>query len=96
MELLQIEHANYYLKSGPLSNPFLSTSFILDKITPPEYRYYHPKQIPEIRHHKFGFRKQILHKKYNLPLTMTESEMSKELGYQKIWDCGLLRYVYYK
>lgn len=77
-------------------NLYTKLGFILDKITPPEYRYYHPKQIPEIRHHKFGFRKQILHKKYNLPLTMTESEMSKELGYQKIWDCGLLRYVYYK
>lgn len=44
--------------------------------------------------HKFGFRKQILHKKYGLPLSMTESEMTKQLGYYRIWDCGLFKYVW--
>jgi hypothetical protein len=26
---------------------------------------------------------------------MTESEMVKEIGYYKIWDCGLYKYIYY-
>ena len=35
-------------------------------------------------------------KKYNLPLIMTENEMTKKLGYEKIWNCGLLKYVWKK
>ena len=27
---------------------------------------------------------------------MTELEMMKELGYDRIWDCGLIKYVYKK
>ena len=27
-------------------------------------------------------------------MTMTETEMAKELGYDRIWDCGLIKYVY--
>ena len=46
------------------------------------------------RHHKFGFRKKILHNKYGFPLTMTEREMTEKLGYYKIWDCGLIKYIY--
>lgn len=36
--------------------------------------------------------KTVLNKKYNFPLTMTELEMAKALGYDRIWDCGLLKY----
>ena len=25
---------------------------------------------------------------------MTETEMAKELGYDRIWDCGLIKYVW--
>ena len=25
---------------------------------------------------------------------MTETEMVKELGYDRIWDCGLIKYVW--
>ena len=50
------------------------------------------------RYHKFGFRKQILLKKYPdvLNPNMTETEMTKELGYYKIYDCGLIRYIWKK
>ena len=27
---------------------------------------------------------------------MTETEMTKKLGYDKIWDCGLIKYVWRK
>lgn len=34
------------------------------------------------------------YEKYGFPITMTETEMAKELGYDRIWDCGLIKYVY--
>ena len=58
----------------------------------PDYRYI-DKTNPVERIHKFNFRKQIIHKRYGLPLSMTEAEMTKQLGYDRIWDCGLIKYV---
>lgn len=40
--------------------------------------------------------KQHLHKKYGFPLEMTEQEMTESLGYTRIWDCGLIKYIYKK
>ena len=73
------------------NNIYTKLGFRLDKIEPPNYSYTNGHGL---RMHKFGFRKQILHKKYGLPLSMTESEMTKQLGYYRIWDCGLFKYVW--
>lgn len=51
---------------------------------------------PDERIHKFNMRKQTLSKKYDLPMEMTENEMAKELGYTKIWNCGLIKYCWKK
>ena len=59
----------------------------------PEYRYVNSNN-PNKRIHKFNFRKEILSKRYGLPKDMTESEMTKKLGYYKVFDCGLYKYVY--
>ena len=75
-------------------NLYTKLGFTLDEILDPDYRYV-LKSNPE-RIHKFNFRKKLLNKKYGLPLTMTESEMAKEIGAFKIWDCGLFRYVWNK
>ena len=77
------------------NNLYTTLGFSFDKFTKADYTYYNPKVAKFKRFHKFGFRKQILHRKYGLPLTMTETEMVKELGYDRIWDCGLIKYVYY-
>lgn len=77
-------------------NMYTKVGFDLDSVLAPDYRYYNPKVDRYKRFHKFGFRKQILHKKYGLPLTMTELEMTRELGYDRIWDCGLFKYVWRK
>lgn len=77
------------------SNIYTKLGFHLVNILKPDYHYVlisNPKQ----RLHKFNFRKQILSQKYNLPLTMTENEMTEQLGYSKIWDCGLIKYEYKK
>lgn len=64
----------------------------LEAINKPNYSYTNGR----VRKHKFGFRKQILHKKYGFPLEMTELEMATKLGYTRIWDCGLFKYVWRK
>jgi very-short-patch-repair endonuclease len=66
--------------------------FEVDKIEGPDYRYI----VNGNRVHKFNFRKKTLNKKFGLPLSMTEREMTKELGIHRIYDCGLVRYVYTK
>ena len=74
-------------------NLYTKLGFEEKDILPPDYRYIIGDGK---RHHKFNFRKQVLHKKYGFPLTMTESEMTEALGYYKIWDCGLIRYKWKK
>lgn len=71
-------------------NVYDRIGFKLDKTLPPSYCYTKGQK----RYHKFGFRKQILNKKYGLPLTMTEKEMCEKIGFYRIWDCGLLKYVW--
>ena len=78
------------------NNVYTKIGFKLDEILKPEYRYYNPQVDKYKRFHKFGFRKSILSKKYGFPMTMTELEMAKELGYDRIWDCGLFKYVWRK
>jgi hypothetical protein len=75
-------------------NLYTKLGFKLDKILKPDYKYV----IENInkRYHKFNFRKQILHKKYGLPLTMTENEMCNQIKAHKIWDCGLYKYIWKK
>ena len=77
------------------NNLYTKIGFKLDKTLSPDYKYINIKNQRK-RIHKFNFRKQILHKKYGFPLTMTETEMTEKLGYYKIYDCGLLKYVWKK
>ena len=80
--------------TDPTNNLYTKLGFNFDSYVPPSYWYYNPKISRIERFHKFGFRKQHLHNKYGLPLTMTEREMTETLGYTRIWDCGLIKYVY--
>ena len=80
--------------TDPTNNLYTKLGFDFDSYVPPSYWYYNPKINPYIRFHKFGFRKQHLHNQYGLPLTMTEHEMTTALGYTRIWNCGLIKYVY--
>ena len=82
--------------TDPTNNLYTKLGFEFDSYVPPSYWYYNPKISRIERFHKFGFRKQHLHKQYDLPLTMTEREMTTTLGYTRIWDCGLIKYIYRK
>lgn len=72
------------------NNLYDKMGFKLIETETPDYRYVDGYE----RKHKFGFRKQILHKKYGLPLSMTEKEMTQQLGFERIWDCGLYKYIW--
>jgi hypothetical protein len=74
------------------NNLYTKLGFELVDELKPDYRYYNEKIDRYQRFHKFGFRKQKLSKKYGFPLSMTEKEMVQELGYDRIWDCGLFKY----
>jgi hypothetical protein len=74
-------------------NIYNKLGFKFVKELKPDYRYV-SRINPTERIHKFNFRKEFLSKRYKLPLTMTELEMTKEIGFDRIWDCGLLKYEY--
>lgn len=82
--------------NGISENIYTKIGFVIDGYTPPSYTYVSSKSSFHHRYHKFGFRKKILHRKYGLPLTMTEKEMTESLNYYRIWDCGLIKYVWKK
>ena len=76
-------------------NLYTKLGFELDGIIKPNYRYVSASH-PTERIHKFNFRKKLLLKRYGVNNKKTESELTSELGYYKIWDCGLLRYKWLK
>ena len=75
-------------------NLYVKLGFELNCVLPPDYKYYNQKIDKYKRFHKFNFRKEILHRKYGFPFEMTETEMTRELGFDRIWDCGLFKYVW--
>jgi hypothetical protein len=78
------------------SNLYTKLGFKLDKILSPNYTYYNNKIERYKRIHKFNLRKKNLIKLGNFSnnINLTESEMSEMLGFDRIYDCGLLRYVW--
>ena len=78
----------------PSNNLYTKLGFKLESITKPDYKYYNPNVDRYRRFHKMSMSKSVLHKKYGFPMTMTELEMTRELGYDRIWDCGLFKYVW--
>jgi hypothetical protein len=72
---------------------YTKLGFQLTSILKPTYFYYSSKVNRYKRYHKFSFGKNSLKKKYDgIDLSKSESEITKELGYSKIWDCGLFKY----
>ena len=74
------------------SNVYTKLGFKYEYSTIPGYTYCNGTNYKRIRRERF--RKPILIKKYNLDDNMTELEMARSLGYDRIWDCGLFKYVW--
>jgi hypothetical protein len=62
--------------------------FQADGYDPPSYWYTKNQK----RYHKFGFRKSQLERRGYDPLIWTEKDAMKDLGYDRIWDCGKYRF----
>lgn len=76
------------------NNLYTKLGFVIGKIGRPDYRYYNDRVNKYKRVHKMSFVKSKLIKKYGFPKEMTEIEMARELGYDRIWDCGLVKYIW--
>lgn len=77
----------------PHNNMYTKLGFDLVNIVKPSYAYYNSSVDKYKRFHKFGFGKSALRKKYpDLDFKKTEKELTIELGYDRIWDCGLFKY----
>ena len=76
------------------NNIYCQLGFKFDGYTRPDYKYLKPNITQRV--HKFNFRKKSLLRKYPdiLNENMTETEMTRKLGYYKIYDCGLIRYIW--
>lgn len=74
------------------NNLYTKLGFDISSIGSPDYRYYNDKVDKYKRIHKMTFSKKQLSRKYGFDMKMTETEMAKELGYDRIWDCGLVKY----
>lgn len=77
------------------NNLYQKMGFTLTEVLKPDYKYI-SKVNPQRRIHKFNLRKKEIYRKYNLPMSMTESQMVEILGLSKIWDCGLYKYEWKK
>lgn len=75
------------------NNIYSKNGFKLSKHITQDYCYYQNNKL----YHKFNFGKSKIKKKFpNIyDDSKTESEMTKELGYDKIWDCGKYKYELY-
>jgi len=69
---------------------YLKTGFTIEKNLLPDYQY--TDYIT--REHKFNYRKEIIKKKYNVDITgKTEKQLMFELKFDRIWDCGKIKFV---
>lgn len=76
-------------------NMYTKLGFMIKSVNKPEFRYYNGKLDRYKRIHKLNLSKRNLIKRYDLDPKLTELEMTKMLGYDRIWDCGLVKYIYY-
>ena len=77
------------------SNLYEKLGFNLDETIPPDYSYTFYSSGVAYRFHKFGFGKKSISRKFPEVFDhgKTEWEMMQEKGFDRIWDCGKLRYV---
>lgn len=68
---------------------YYKAGFMLDGVVPPDYAYTYGSK----RFHKFNFRHKNLAKILpNYDSTLSEAENMKRSKYDRIWNCGLLRF----
>lgn len=72
-------------------NAYEKIGMSLENISEPNYWYTLNYQE---RKHRFNFTKNRLVEEYDANPEKTEREIMKEMGYDRIWDCGHLKYMW--
>lgn len=75
---------------------YTKIGFKLTDTLKPNFTYYNNAKDKFKRLHELQFKKKDVMKKHGFPETMTLTEMTRKLGYDRIWDCGLFKYVWTK
>jgi hypothetical protein len=73
-------------------NVYPILGFTKEKELPADYSYVQSQS--NRRYHKFAFSKSKILKNHKFDSTMTEWEMMQALGYDRIWDCGKIKWVW--
>lgn len=81
--------------TSPEYNLYNKLGFTLYETIHPDYSYTFYKSGVAYRFHKFGFGKKAIKRKFPdiYQDNKTEWEMMQEKGFDRIWDCGKLKYV---
>jgi hypothetical protein len=84
-----ISYADRRWSSG---NLYRQIGFKELRSTEPGYAYFHPNRLA--REYRFHFRKSRIKSMVEGGENMSESQIMKQLGYHRIWDCGSLKFVW--
>jgi len=84
-----ISYADLRWSDGDL---YKKLGFDLSHISPPNYWYMHVDSYTT-RKHRFGFRKAVVVEMFDANPERTEWEIMKNNGYDRIWDCGNLKFT---
>jgi hypothetical protein len=76
--------------SGFNGNLYLKLGFENVSNTKPNYWWV----VNGIRRHRFNFNKSVLVSKFKADPNMSEKEIMKSMGHNRIWGCGLKKWVY--
>lgn len=79
---------------NPVNTVYNKCGFKYDGLTKPNYWYMHKTDMLT-RKHRYNFTKySILQRHPELDGSKTEWELMKELGYNRIWDCGNMKFTF--
>lgn len=84
-----ISYADRRWSQGDL---YKKIGFNFDSVSQPSYWY---TLEYKKRMHRSNYMKHILVNKYKLDSSKTEWELAKEIGLDRIWDCGTTKWVYH-
>lgn len=76
--------------TSKISNVYSNQGFELESLGTPNYWY----TDYDIRKHRFNFTKNKIVEELDGDPNLTEWENMKEKGYDRIWDCGHLKYIW--
>lgn len=91
-KIISFADARWSAESGNLYDVL---GFSFDKVLPPDYSYTFYKSGKAYRFHKFGYGKNSIKRKFPdvYDCNKTEWEMMQEKGFDRIWDCGKIKYL---